>query len=121
MLAAAGVFGALSFFTARDDATQHVVGGPGSAYKGRSALLRGGNLVLERGPGISVAAARAFVRDHANPATPAFLQSGQALVVRRVSTPGVRVLAARSQLRAASLNDPAVGAFVDYWLGRGDG
>lgn len=115
--------GLLLLLASRDGATTDTLAGPGMvvpAQDGRdSGVLKGGNVILVAGQG-RVTEARALARDLAGGAsTPALIAAGQAVVVREgPGQGGIVAVAYRHQLRAETAADPALGTFVEYWLGR---
>lgn len=121
-LALAGGLGLL--LAARDEATTEVASGPGMlvpAQDGRqSGVLRAGNVILVVGRG-RVEETRALARRLAGgEATAALRAAGQAVVVQEgPGRGGIVAVAWRRQLRAERAEDPALEAFVEYWLGRG--
>jgi hypothetical protein len=145
VVAAAGVALALWFFTANDGAT---TSGPPATAPGVAATappqyagdVRRGNVVLQVRSG-DVDAVRAFAAKVAGPEDPALRAAGQAVVV--VGDPGLGIAepeitctdqagattpcgprahvvawAQGRRLEASSPDDPALRAFVEYWLGR---
>jgi hypothetical protein len=147
LLALAGVALALWFFTARDDAT---TSGPPVAVPGVAATVppqyagdvRRGNVVLQVRGGDDDAV-RDLATEIAGPQDPALRAAGQAVVVDAARTgvagpeitctdqagattpcgTGVDLVAwARGRrFAASSVGDPALRAFVEYWLGRSSG
>jgi hypothetical protein len=140
---------AVWFFTANDGATTSgpPVAAPGVAgtvppqYAGE---VRRGNVVLEVRSG-DVDAVRAFAAKVAGPEDPALRAAGQAVIVV-VEDPGLGIAepeitctdqagattpcgpladvvawAQGRRLEASSPDDPALRAFVEYWLGRAAG
>jgi hypothetical protein len=81
-------------------------------------LLAAGD-VLVRAGAAELRGARALAADVAGPADAAAVRSGQAVVVRPSGAAGVRALAVGRELRVATASDPALRAFLEYWLGRG--
>jgi len=83
--------------------------------------LAAGNVVLAyRDPGDGVAATR-WAREAGGDRTPALVAAGQAVLpqLRPGQAERFAALAYRREQPAASLEDPALTAFVDAWLGRG--
>ena len=82
--------------------------------------LQLGDVVLEYGDAAPPAALRALQERLSGPFDPVLAANGAAVILaRQPGTSGVTALAWRRMLRAASPSDPALGAFADYWLGRG--
>jgi len=99
---------------------------PGGAPPGLSPALRRslarGDVALAYGTARAPAALRALADDvQGGPPDPALAAAGQAvLLVRQPGTAGIVALAWRRRLAARSPADPALRAFTEYWLGRGD-
>jgi hypothetical protein len=140
---------AVWFFTANDGATTSgpPVAAPGVAWPVPSQYagdVRRGNVVLEVRSG-DVDAVRAFAAKVAGPEDPALRAAGQAVLVV-VADPGLGIAepeitctdqagattpcgpvadvvawAQGRRLEASSPDDPALRAFVEYWLGRAAG
>lgn len=87
-------------------------------------LLQGlqvGDVVLMYGSRRPPAGLAELARSVAPPFTPALAASGGAVVLAyRPGTRGVIGLAWTRMLRAGSPSDPALRAFAQFWLGRGD-
>jgi hypothetical protein len=118
LLAVAGVFGVLLFFSARDDSTIGESGAPGQAApEATGAELESGNVVVR----FSAAADAAPLRELAREFGPESLaDAGQAVLVRRdESAGGVVAEAYRRRLKVAGPEDPALRRFIEPWLGRG--
>jgi len=82
--------------------------------------LQLGDVVLQYG-GTSAppAALRALQQQVSGPFDPVLAANGAAVILAyRPGAPGVTALAWRRILRTQSPADPALGQFVDYWLGR---
>jgi hypothetical protein len=124
-LALAGVAVALWFFTANDDAT---TGGPPVQAPGVAATVpspfaadvRRGNVVLLVGRG-DLGPVRDFATQVAGPANRALRAAGQAVIVVGDARRGLVAYAQDRRLAAPSADDPALRAFVEYWLGRSSG
>ena len=121
-----GVLAALSFFNARDDSTTSTPPGPGVVVPAQGGAagqrLRAGNVELRYGDIAQRARARSLADELAGAPSPALEATGQAvLIVPERGLHGVRVVAWRHELTAQDAQDPRVRAFVEYWLGRGDG
>jgi hypothetical protein len=123
---------AVWFFTTRDDAT---TSSPAAVAPGRPLRdnrmadrdardLHRGNviLVVDRS---QLAAARALASDIAGPPEPALRAAGQAVLVRTgdvtVAPAAVTAYAQGRTMTTATARDPALRAFVEYWLGRAAG
>jgi hypothetical protein len=142
LLALAAVVAVVTFFASRDQATTAtaVPGEAGTDPPAYAADLRRGSIVLEVGTADERAGALALARDIAGAGAggAAARAAGQAVLVRvpppglGVSTPECtddegRALPCRfitayahgRHLRAFQAGDPALRAFVEYWLGRG--
>ncbi len=79
-----------------------------------------GDVVLVYGTRRPPAGLRALADATAPPFTVPLATSGQAVILaRRPGTPGVIGLAWAHMLRVAGPSDPALRAFVGFWLGRG--
>jgi hypothetical protein len=96
----------------------HAVPAAGQGPPADRRLLAAGDVLVHAGRA-DLAAARALARDVAGPAGPATVQAGQAILVRRSGAAGVRAQAAGRELRVAGASDPALRAFLEYWVGRG--
>lgn len=111
--------------SARDAATTRTTAGPGTvvpSQDGRDGeALRAGNVILVAGPSRE-REARALARALAgSEATQALQAAGQAVIVRPGPDRGAIVaLAWRRELRAERADEPALAAFVEHWLGRGE-
>jgi hypothetical protein len=129
VLAAAGAFGAIAFFNARDDAgvnTQQTGPGVPVAQLGPIAneapKTQAGNVVLLYANRSQRPALDALANDVAGPATPALQAAGQAVIVQHASDAGgVVAIAGKRGLRVATPSDPQLRAFVEAWLGRASG
>jgi hypothetical protein len=115
---------AVSLLGGRDASTTRTAPPPGMevpAQDGRrSEVLKAGNVILLAGRG-RVAEARALARKLAGgEATPALTRAGQAVIVQEgPGRGGIVAVAYRHQFRAETAADPALTAFVEYWLARG--
>jgi hypothetical protein len=83
--------------------------------------LEAGDVILFYGTARPLAGARALAADVAGASfTSAIAAAGQAVILaRRPGTSGVIAAAWRHLQPAASVSDPRVRAFAEYWLGRG--
>jgi hypothetical protein len=118
------------FFVSRDGSTTSspsATDGPGVAAVDPPALvssLRRGNVVLEADAPLAKEA-RALAERLGGPDSPALREAGQAVRVVPVpadrSRGGVVALASGRRLAAASVDDPALRDFVEFWLGRTGG
>jgi hypothetical protein len=119
LLTVAAVLGVIAFFNARDDATigeeRAAPGAP--APDATSPELERGNVVVRFGDPADEAPLRALAREFG---PESLAQAGQAVLVRRdAGTPGVVAEAYRRRLEVRRPDDPALRAFVEFWLGRG--
>ena len=120
LLTVAAIFGVLMFFSARDDST---IGDDDANAPGRAdaALtddtLARGNVVVR----FSAPADRDVLRALADEFGPETLaDQGQAVLVRRdPGAQGVVAQAYQRRLEVDAADDPALRAFIEYWLGRG--
>jgi hypothetical protein len=117
------VAGAAAFFVSRDDATVPGASqsGPGEARpKGAEPAVRAGNVVLLHSDERLTLELRRFAERIAGPPDPALRAAGQAVLVQQqpnLEVPVTAVTATR-MLEADGPDDPALEAFVEYWLGR---
>ena len=82
--------------------------------------LASGDVVLVYGSRAAPAGLARVAAAIAPPFTPALAASGQAVVLaRHPGIPGIVALAWAHSQRATTANDPALRAFVSFWLGRG--
>jgi uncharacterized protein DUF3105 len=81
-----------------------------------------GDVVLLYGGASPPPALRALAAQLAPPFSAALADAGGAVILaRRQGTRGVIGVAYRHLVRVSNPADPALGQFVDYWLGRGQG
>lgn len=117
------VAGAAAFFVSRDDATvpRGAQSGPGEARPaGAEPAVRPGNVVLLHSDERLTLELRRLAEDIAGPPDPALAEVGQAVLVQRhpnLDVPVTAVTATR-MLEAGGPDDPALEAFIEYWLGR---
>jgi len=117
------VAAAAAFFVSRDDATvpRTTESGPGVARPaGAAPKVRPGNVVLLHSDERLTLALRRLAENIAGPPDPAVTQAGQAVLVQQrpnLQAPVTAVTATR-MLEASGPDDPALRAFVEYWLGR---
>jgi hypothetical protein len=82
--------------------------------------LAAGDVVIVYGGAAPPPRAIALAKVVAAPFTPALAAAGQAVILSPlVATRGLIALAWTRMLRVGSASDPALRAFVSYWLGRG--
>ena len=117
------VAGAAAFFVSRDDATvpRASQSGPGEARpQGAEPAVRAGNVVLLHSDERLTLELRRFAERIAGPPDPALRAAGQAVLVQQQPNLEVPVMAvtATRMLEADGPDDPALDAFVEYWLGR---
>lgn len=123
MLVAAGVFGAISYFNSRDDATVSSTEGPGRERPaGDKPVVKAGNVLLLYSDPQLAGPLRALQRDLAG-TDESLAAAGQAVLVRRqADLPApVSALSAGHRLDSSGAELPAVRSFVEYWLGRDTG
>ena len=144
MLAVAGVLAAVWFFTANDGATTSgpPVAVPGAIFHGlvpHAADVRRGNVVIVVDDPGAQPAAQLLADEVAGPPSPALLAAGQAVQVdvadggvanlvvcrdregRKAQCPSLHAYGGDRVLATTSPDDPALRAFVEYWLGRAAG
>ncbi len=117
------VAGAAAFFVSRDDATvpRARESGPGVARPaGAEPAVRPGNVVLLHSDERLTSQLRELAERTAGPPDEALQAAGQAVLVRRRPNLDVPVTAvtARRMVEASGPDDPALEAFIEYWLGR---
>jgi hypothetical protein len=79
-----------------------------------------GNVVLMYGTRKPPAGTRALADRIAGPFTPALAATGEAVILaRRAGTHGLVGLAWTHLIRVASVSDPLLGQFTQFWLGKG--
>jgi hypothetical protein len=117
------VAGAAAFFVSRDDATvpRTSQSGPGVARPaGATPTVRPGNVVLLHSDERLTRDLRRLAERIAGPPDPALTAAGQAVLEQQrpnLSVPVTAVTATR-MLEASGPDDPALRAFIEYWLGR---
>ncbi len=123
VLGGAGIFGAIAYFNARDDATVSASAGPGrERAAGEPPVVQAGNvLILYSDPELA-GRLRALQRELAG-SDASLAAAGQAVLVRRdAGLPApVRALSASHRLDSSRAEFPALRDFVEYWLGRDSG
>ena len=118
------VAGAAAFFVSRDDATVPRAteqSGPGEARPaGAQPAVRAGNVVLLHSDERLTRDLHELAERMAGPPDEALTAAGQAVLVRQRPNLDVPVTAvtARRMLEADGPDDPALEAFIEYWLGR---
>jgi hypothetical protein len=121
VVAIAGVFGVAALLASRDDSTVTRDSGPGAQRPaGARPQVAPGNVVLLYSDERLTRRLRALATDIGGPPDPALVAAGQAVLVRHqvnLRVPVVAVTATR-RLDAASPEDPALRAFIEYWLGK---
>lgn len=118
VLIVAGFAAVIVFFGARDESG--IEQPAPSAATSSDAVLAAGNVRLEYGDAAQATPARRLAEQLGAVDSPAARAAGQALIIRRSErlATGVRLQAARAELTAATVDDPAVAAFVRQHLGR---
>jgi hypothetical protein len=82
--------------------------------------LENGNVVIFYGTPRAPAGLSALAQSIAGPFSPALAAAGQAVILaRRPGTTGLIGLAWAHEVRVSAPNDQLLGAFAQYWLGRG--
>ncbi len=113
-----GLLALMAFFSGRDEAT--IGSAPGVAAPAETAdVLARGNVVVDFRDPAQATKVRALAQDLGASADPALVEAGAAVVVREADVDGVVARAYKRRLEARSADDPALRAFVEYWLGRG--
>jgi hypothetical protein len=117
------VAGAAAFFISRDDATvpRTSQSGPGVARPASAEPdVRAGNVVLLHSDERLTRDLRELAERMAGPPDAALTAAGQAVLVLQQPNLDVPVTAitATRMLEASGPDDPALEAFVEYWLGR---
>ena len=117
------VAGAAAFFVSRDDATvpRGSESGPGEARpKNAEPKVRPGNVVLLHSDERLTRELRELAERTAGPPDEALTAAGQAVLVQQRPNLAVAVTAvtATRRLEANGPDDPALEAFIEYWLGR---
>jgi len=117
------VVGAAAFFVSRDDATvpRTTQSGPGEPRPaGAEPKVRPGNIVLLHSDERLTRQLRELAERMAGPPDEALTAAGQAVLVQQRPNLDVAVTAvtATHMLPAPSPDDPALQAFIEYWLGR---
>ena len=130
VLAAAGAIAAVAFLNARDDAAVTTTAAPGPGeplpagarrYPAERGLAAGNVIVLHRASAGGTAL-RALAVEIAGPPSVDLRTAGQAVLVSTVDLdpgPPIEARAAGRRQRAARADDPALRAFIEFWLGRG--
>ena len=111
----------VAVLAARDDATVSESTGPGADRpQNARPVVRAGNVVLLYSDERLTRRLRELATDVGGPADDALVAAGQAVVVQRQAGLRVPVVAvsASHRLDSPSPDDPALRAFVEYWLGR---
>jgi len=124
LLAVVGVAALTAFFVSRDDATvpqDSSNPSPGVARAaGTQPRVRAGNVMLLYSDERLTSGLRGLAGRTAGPPDPALEAAGQAVLVQR--RPNLRVpvtaVTASRRLEASGPDDPALEAFIEYWLGR---
>jgi len=117
------VGGAAAFFVSRDEPTvpRLVDSGPGVARPaGAEPAVRPGNIVLLHSDERLTSQLRELAESKAGPPDDALAAVGQAVLVQQRPNLDVPVTAvtAKRVLEASGPDDPALEAFIEYWLGR---
>lgn len=123
MLVAAGAFGAIAYFNARDGATVSSSKGPGRERPAADKpVVKAGNVLLLYSDPQLAGPLRALQRELAG-TDESLAAAGQAVLVRRqADLPApASALSARHRLDGSSAELPALRSFVEYWLGRDTG
>lgn len=121
VVAIIGIAGVAALLASRDDSTVTPAAGSGLVRPaGAQPTVARGNVVLLYSDERLTRRLRELATDIGGPAEPALVAAGQAVVVRR--RPGLRVpvvaVTATHRLNSNDPGDPALRAFVEYWLGR---
>ena len=119
----AGLVGIALLVQSRDDAGITPAGGPGQAAPEQtSRTLRQGNVIITFADPADEDAVRTVAEEIGGPPDQALVHAGQAVMVRRdAGGSGIEALAFKRRLRASGTDDPKLRAFVEHFLGRGDG
>jgi len=116
------VAAAAAFFVSRDDATvpQTSTEGPGAARPADAEpTVRPGNVVLLHSDERLTSQLRDLAQRTAGPPDETLEAAGQAVLVRRRPNLDVPVTAiTATRMLEAGPDDPALRAFIEYWLGR---
>ena len=120
------VAGAAAFFVSRDDSTipRATQSGPGVARPADGGVaepkVRPGNVVLLHSDERLTLELRRLAERIAGPPDEALTAAGQAVLVQQRPNLDVPVTAvtAKRMLEASGPDDPALEAFIEYWLGR---
>jgi len=116
------VAGAAAFFVSRDEPTvPRTESGPGVARPaGAEPTVRPGNVVLLHSDERLTSQLRELAERMAGPPDETLEAAGQAVLVQQQPNLDVAVTAvtATRMLRAQRPDDPALEAFIEYWLGR---
>jgi hypothetical protein len=121
VVAIIGIVGVAALLASRDDSTVTPAAGPGVLRPaGAQPKVAPGNVMLLYSDERLTRRLRELATDIGGPADPALVAAGQAVVVRR--QPGLRVpvvaVTATHRLESNDPGEPALRAFVEYWLGR---
>jgi uncharacterized membrane protein len=122
VVAVIGIGAIAAVVTSRDDSTVSPGGGPGVARPaGAQPKVEAGNVVLLYSDERLTRRLRELAQDIAGPPDPALVAAGQAVTLLRRPNQRVAVVAvtATRRLDAADPADPALRAFIEFWLGRG--
>lgn len=122
--AALGIFGISALLASRDDSTVTPKGGPGALRPaGARPVVAPGNVVLLYSDERLTGDLRALATDIGGPPDKALVAAGQAVVVQHRLNQRVPVVAVTATHRqeANAPSDPALRAFIEYWLGRDPG
>ena len=117
------VAGTAAFFVSRDDSTVPgaAQAGPGEPRPaGAQPAVRPGNVVLLHSDERLTRELRELAERMAGPPDEALTAAGQAVLVQQQPNLDVPVTAvtAKRMLEADGPDDPALEAFIEYWLGR---
>ncbi|HUR85005.1 MAG TPA: hypothetical protein VMY78_06635 [Solirubrobacteraceae bacterium] len=116
-----GVAVVVTVLAARDDATVSESTGPGVERPENSRpVVRAGNVVLLYSDERLTRRLRELATEIGGPPDDTLIAAGQAVVVQRKAGLRVAVVAVSAGHRVNSTgpDDPALRAFVEYWLGR---
>ena len=124
VVALGGSIGLITFFQSRDEGSldQQDSDAPGVVANDldRPELVSG-NVVLTYRQSGQRAQLKALAENIAGPTDPALIEAGQSVIVQARPSGGGGVVAEayRRRLEVASVDDPALRSFIEYWLGRG--
>jgi hypothetical protein len=119
--AALGIFGVAALLASRVDSTVTPKDGPGAVRPaGARPIVAPGNVVLLYSDERLTSDLRRLAADIGGPPDKALVAAGQAVIVSHRLNQRVPVTAvtATHRLDAGAPGDPALRAFVEYWLGR---